>query len=99
LIAKQNAVVYLLPKQVVVSWDRNPYTKPEDTFKNNNRFKEKWPFLLYDGCVWRPNGLRFSRVACILPESILPANKETHLNHFSPRLATSAAAPGWAFLS
>jgi hypothetical protein len=43
-----------------------------------------------------PNGLALSRVAQLLPESILTANKERHLNHFSPRLATSAAAPGWA---
>jgi hypothetical protein len=26
------------------------------------------------------------------------ANKETHLHNFSPRLATSVAAPGWAHL-
>jgi len=48
--------------------------------------------------VLPPNGLALSRVAQLLPESILPANKETHLNNFSPRLATSAAAPGWAAL-
>jgi hypothetical protein len=45
-----------------------------------------------------PNGLRFSRVALLLPESILHSNKEGHLNNFSPRLATSAASAGWAFL-
>jgi hypothetical protein len=43
-----------------------------------------------------PNGLALSRVDRLLPESILHSNKEMHLNNFSPRLATSAAAPGWA---
>jgi hypothetical protein len=45
-----------------------------------------------------PNGLALSRVARLLPESILHSNNETHLNNFSPRLATSAAAPGWAVI-
>jgi hypothetical protein len=48
--------------------------------------------------VYSPNGLALSRVARLLPEGILLANKETHLNNYSPRLATSAAAPGWAAL-
>jgi hypothetical protein len=40
-----------------------------------------------------------SRVAQLLPESILHSNKEKYLNKYSPRLATSAAAPGWAFIN
>jgi len=40
--------------------------------------------------------LALSRVAQLIPESILHSNKEKLLNDFSPRLATSAAAPGWA---
>jgi len=44
-----------------------------------------------------PNALALSRVDRLLPKSILHSNKEKHLNNFSPRLATSAAALCWAF--
>jgi len=40
--------------------------------------------------------LALSRVAQLIPESILHSNKEKLLNDFSPRLATSAASAGWA---
>jgi hypothetical protein len=46
--------------------------------------------------TYSPNGLALSRVDRLLPKGILHSNKETHLYNFSPRLATSAAAPGWA---
>jgi hypothetical protein len=48
--------------------------------------------------LFSPNGLRFSRVARLLPVSILPLTKKRSFNHFAPRLATSAASAGWAVL-
>jgi hypothetical protein len=39
--------------------------------------------------------LALSRVDRLLPDGILHSNNEEHLKKFSPRLATSAAAPGY----